>query len=171
MRKYFIGAIIGSALTIGITAHAEVSDMIGKVVDGVFPVTVDGELLANEAIVIQGTSYLPVREFSETLGYEVSFDMIEGIGLNAAEQELEAQEPIFPESAEYKTETPRYIDHNGNEYIPRLESYNSQIRDLELFLAGEEAFGNLGEEAAEEFRQEKARLEAERAQHYPDWDK
>lgn len=165
MRRYVIGGIIGAALTIGITAHAEVSGMIGKVVDGVFPVNVEGELMDNEAIVIQGTSYLPVREFVEKLGYEVSFDMVEGIGLSAAEEAKE-QEPIEEEHViepDPKTEAPV-------EEVPSLESYNVRINQLETLLSVDERWGSLGEEA-ESYRQEKSRLEVERAQHYPDWDK
>lgn len=81
MRKYIIGAIAGFFLATAVTAHAEVVNMIGKVVDGAFPVKVNGAQLQNSAIVIEGTSYLPVREFGESLGMDVKFDANMGIEL------------------------------------------------------------------------------------------
>lgn len=81
MRKYVIGAIFGFALAFSVTAHAEVVNMIGKVVDGAFSVNVNGKTLQNQAVVIEGTSYLPVREFGESLGMDVKFDANLGIEL------------------------------------------------------------------------------------------
>lgn len=75
MKKVFLGIIIGFCLSFSITAYAqEIQSMIGKLVSGQFPVIVDGETLVNPAIVVEGTSYLPVRSFGEKMGYKVIFD-------------------------------------------------------------------------------------------------
>jgi hypothetical protein len=81
MRKYMIGALFGFILAFTVSAHAEVTNMIGKVIDGAFPVKVNGTTLQNQALVIEGTSYLPVREFAESLGMDVKFDANMGIEL------------------------------------------------------------------------------------------
>lgn len=81
MRKYIVGAIAGFFLATAISAHAEVALMIGKVIDGQFPVKVNGVQLQNQAIVVEGTSYLPVREFGESLGMDVGFDANLGVSL------------------------------------------------------------------------------------------
>jgi uncharacterized protein (DUF1501 family) len=74
MRRYIIGALFGFILSIGVGAHAEVINMIGKVIDGAFTVKVDGNTLADQAIVVEGTSYLPVRAFGDATGYDIKFN-------------------------------------------------------------------------------------------------
>ncbi len=81
MRKYMIGAIFGALLATAVSAHAEVISMIGKVVDGAFPVKVNGTTIDKQAIVIDGTSYLPVRAIGDALNMDVSFNTDLGIEL------------------------------------------------------------------------------------------
>jgi len=65
-----------------LSAHAEeVTSLIGKTIQGAFPIQLEGKTLNNPAIVVDGTSYLPVRAFGEATGYEVSFDADLGISL------------------------------------------------------------------------------------------
>jgi len=92
MRKYLIGAIAGFFLSFSFTVYGEeIASLVGREIQGEFPVRVDGELLKNKAIVVDGTSYLPVREFGEKLGYEVDFDPEEGVTLNKMETQKPAQ--------------------------------------------------------------------------------
>ena len=81
MRKYVIGALIGATLTFGTQAFAEVSTMIGKAIQGSFPIKLDGKQLKDQAIVIDGTSYLPVRAIGDALNLDVSFNSDLGIEL------------------------------------------------------------------------------------------
>lgn len=82
MRKYTIGFLIGIVLTITSTTYAvPIKSYIGKVIQGEFIVRINGEPLAKKAIVIEGASYIPVREIGDALGYEVSFDSAKGIDL------------------------------------------------------------------------------------------
>lgn len=73
MRKYIIGTIFGFMLAITVSANAQgVSKLIDSVVQGTFPVTIQGNSLG-DAIVVNDTTYLPVREFGEATGYTVTF--------------------------------------------------------------------------------------------------
>ena len=54
MRKYLIGVIIGSILLFGAQTFAD--SLIGKKVDGMVKVTVDGSELETAAVVIEGVS-------------------------------------------------------------------------------------------------------------------
>ncbi|TNJ66668.1 hypothetical protein FE784_08865 [Paenibacillus hemerocallicola] len=82
MKKYLIGALFGFLLSLSISVYGEeVKSVIGAVIDGELPVSVNGEKLGNRAITIAGTSYLPVREFAEKVGYDVAFAAASGISL------------------------------------------------------------------------------------------
>jgi len=70
VKKFILGALFGSFL-VSFTAYAE--DIIGKIVDGTFPVFIDGKQVSVDAITIEGTSYLPVRAVAESLGLDVQF--------------------------------------------------------------------------------------------------
>lgn len=73
MRKYIIGTLFGLFLATTAGANAqEVTKLIDSVVQGVFPVTVEGNSVG-EAIVVNDKTYLPVREFGEAVGYKVTF--------------------------------------------------------------------------------------------------
>jgi hypothetical protein len=73
MKKYIIGTIFGFVLATAVGANAqEVNKVIDSVVQGVFPVTVEGNSVG-DAIVVNDKTYLPVREFGEAVGYKVTF--------------------------------------------------------------------------------------------------
>lgn len=75
MKKIIIGIIIGMALTLSSTALADqVTTLIGKKIANEYPVFVDGKELEKKAIVVNGSSYLPVRLMGDTVGYRVTFD-------------------------------------------------------------------------------------------------
>lgn len=82
MRKYIVGMIFGILLSLSTSVYAEeIKTLIGRAIEGEFPVHINGKTLSNKAIVIDGTSYLPVREFGEAVGYDVKFDADLGISL------------------------------------------------------------------------------------------
>lgn len=72
MKKFVIGLVLGLMLAIPVGAHAEVTSLINQVVQGMFPVTIDGKSLGS-AIVVDNKTYLPVRDFGEAVGYKVTF--------------------------------------------------------------------------------------------------
>jgi hypothetical protein len=73
MKKYIVGALFGFLLSLAFSAHAEVASLIGKVVEGSFPLQINGQKSEKDAVVIDGTSYIPVRSAGELFGYDVSF--------------------------------------------------------------------------------------------------
>jgi hypothetical protein len=99
MKKIMFGLILGIGLTLTASVYADdIQTMIGKTVEGSFPLEIDGKLSEKDAIVIEGTSYIPVRAAGELFGYEVSFidskvklEPIEGV-VNVDELEKYHQE-------------------------------------------------------------------------------
>jgi hypothetical protein len=161
MKKYtfgILGLFIGFALATTIGAYAqEAKTVIGQVIDGAFAVKIDGKQLDNPAIVVQGTSYLPVREFSEATGYNVKFDADLGIELTKNEvtptptpditkeqrkkevndelgkTALEIQDltsKIGKEKTQYRDENGN-VTYNGKETIDQatIDAYQKQIDD------------------------------------------
>jgi len=86
MKKLIIGILIGFVLSFAASAYAdELKSLIGRTIEGEFPVTVDGKRLENKAIVIDGTSYLPVRAIADAVYQDVHFDADLGITLTPKE--------------------------------------------------------------------------------------
>lgn len=82
MKRLVVGIVIGMMLSLSATVYAEeIKSMVGRAIEGTFPVHVNGKTLETRAIVIDGTSYLPVREISEKLNMVVKFDSEKGITL------------------------------------------------------------------------------------------
>lgn len=101
MKKFVMGLIVGIAITASATAFAdEIESIIGKTVEGQFPVKIDGVTLDKQAAVIDGTSYLPVRAIGEAIGRDVSFDADLGIELKQKEGQ--------------RVSGTKYYDGNGN---------------------------------------------------------
>jgi len=124
MRKYFVGAIFGFLLSISVTVYGEeVKSLVGEVIQGQFPVKVNGEELTNKAIVVDGTSYLPVREFGEKLGMEVKFDADLGIELS----KKVTTQPVTEIPNNQVTEPQITVEALNTE----IEGYSSQIATLE----------------------------------------
>jgi len=74
MRKVIVSFVAGILVAIGTSAaYAEVTSMIGKQVDGQFPLKIGGELSEVPAITIDGVSYIPLRAAGEIFGAKVSW--------------------------------------------------------------------------------------------------
>ena len=75
MKKIFVGILIGISLSLGITAYADdIVSLIGKKVDGSFPLIINNIRAEKDVLVIDGTSYLPVRSAATLFGYVVTFN-------------------------------------------------------------------------------------------------
>lgn len=84
MKKIVVGVIIGFVLAFAASAYAdEIESLIGKKIEGEFPVTINGQRLDKKAIVIDGTSYLPVRAIADAVYQNVYFDADLGITLTS----------------------------------------------------------------------------------------
>jgi hypothetical protein len=74
MKRYLIGFIVGAIVASSTTAFADdIKSLIGKQVEGEVPVIVDGKEIAKSAVIIDGSSYAPVRAIGEALGRNVGF--------------------------------------------------------------------------------------------------
>lgn len=71
MKKKLLGTVL-IALLIPLAAHA--SSYVGMVIEGTFPLYIDGQRVSQDVIVVDGTSFIPVRAASELFGYDVTFD-------------------------------------------------------------------------------------------------
>ncbi|MCY9662344.1 hypothetical protein P5G65_11955 [Paenibacillus chondroitinus] len=137
MRKYIIGAIFGILLGTSISAHAEVASIVGKVIEGDFTVIINGRTLNNKAIVIEGTSYLPVREIGDSIGYNVSFDQNIGIKLSPKFDNTGLQTKYLPmvkinDNTEMYNGDFYYLESDGNQYA----SINCLIGPYSLYWTG-----------------------------------
>lgn len=85
MKKFVLGVLVGVVIASCGSAYADdvIDSIVGKQVQGSFPVKVDGKQLSSSAAVIDGTSYLPVRAVGEALNKEVTFDADLGIELKS----------------------------------------------------------------------------------------
>ncbi|KIL39658.1 hypothetical protein SD70_18625 [Gordoniibacillus kamchatkensis] len=94
MKRYITGGIAGFLIATAASAHAaDVVSLVGKTIQGAFPIQIDGKPLDAPAIVVDGTSYLPVRAFGEATGYDVSFDADLGIALKKKEAPAPQPQP------------------------------------------------------------------------------
>lgn len=74
MKKFMTGLIAGMLIMVSMTTFAEeIESYIGKVIEGQFPVIVDGQKVDKPGLVIEGTTYLPVRATAELFGYDIAF--------------------------------------------------------------------------------------------------
>lgn len=75
MKKIIYSTIAGFVLlgSLTVSVYAGTNSLIGKKVQSVISVKVDGKTV-KDAIVIDGTTYAPVRSFSEAAGYSITFD-------------------------------------------------------------------------------------------------
>lgn len=128
MKKYFIGGLIGFALAFTVTVHAEVVNMIGKVIDGELNVTVNGNKLDSQAITIEGTSYLPVRAIGTALGLKISYDPSSGVSLNQPSTAIEEQTTALGKKAKDLFEERRVLSDKGiNSYeVPTGKDQNGR---------------------------------------------
>src|SRR5690606_3332597 len=142
MRKYLIGVIIGAILLFGAQTFAD--SLIGKKVDGVVKVTVDGSELETAAVVIEGVSYAPLRAVAESLQLEVEYS--DGVVMLSRQDKEDSnlQEQI-------KDEIRREIEAVEKE--KEIEKIQNAIRGLEEQLRNPEEYGLYTEESKDIVRQ------------------
>lgn len=74
MKKVVAGMLAGFALAMAISAHAEeVVSVVGRTIEGTLPLRIDGTRADVDAIVVDGTSYVPIRAAGQLFGYQVDF--------------------------------------------------------------------------------------------------
>ena len=121
MKKFLSGVFSGILLTAGVTSYAEVNSLVGKAIQGEYTVRFDGVPLDKKAIVVDGTSYLPVRTMANVLDLNVDFDPANGIsvskeGLSMVSQLKEFNE-IIVSGKKIKSDAFWLIYLDGEQYI------------------------------------------------------
>lgn len=100
MKKFAMGILVGIAISTTGSVFADdiVQSIIGKEIQGSFPIKVNGKQLPEAAAVVDGTSYLPVRAMGEALNMEVSFNSDLGIELKSKGGETVTTQPATPQT-------------------------------------------------------------------------
>lgn len=74
MKKYVVGFIAGLVFALSSSVFAEdIGGLIGKKIEGTANVNLDGKVIGS-AVIINGTSYAPVRVVSEAAGMDVGYE-------------------------------------------------------------------------------------------------
>lgn len=125
MRKAVVSFILGFLLAIcASVAYAEVQSMIGKQIDGQFPLKVGDQFTDIPAITIEGVSYIPLRAAGELLGATVAW--IDGEIIMIPNQEIYIREDI-QEAAQREQEE---FERQSRERTERFEQYANARSEL-----------------------------------------
>lgn len=121
MKKFTLGLIVGFILALSVPAFGEISNLLGKTVDGEILVYIDGSKFNDNAIVVNSRSYLPVRSFAETLGKNVEFKDGE---ISVTETQTIIKTEIQQETAKLKISSLmlNLIDVNEKEMVETCEA-------------------------------------------------
>ncbi|MBB6694374.1 FlxA-like family protein [Cohnella xylanilytica] len=152
MRKYIIGAIVGSALTFSVSAYGAELSKIGKKVQGEYTVVVDGATLPQKAVGVDGSTYAPLRAIGEELGYNVSFS-----NKTVTFSAKEVKEPVStttPEPTASGTTTPTTQDQ-----ISELEKQRDKLTYELLSWPSKYDLSNLTDEQKKEAEEMKRKID------------
>ncbi|AZS17381.1 hypothetical protein [Paenibacillus lutimineralis] len=136
MKKIVYSAIVGALLLGSLTAvaSAATNSLIGKKVQNVIGVTVNGKSV-KDAVIIDGTTYAPVRSFSEAAGYSLT---IEGGTVKMASSDTQSEDPIAKElQTKYKIDT---LQRNISTWKVMIEGHNETVKQSESFIAETKAW-------------------------------
>lgn len=130
MKKVIVSFFAGVLVAVGTSAaYADVASMIGKRVDGQFPLKIGGELSEVPAITIEGVSYIPLRAAGELFGAkvawmdgEITMDKLPDENVPSAE-EMAERARIEQEELNRQTQT-------ENERILAKANYESKLFEL-----------------------------------------
>jgi len=125
MKKFISGLVIGLMISTSLIAFANTTNIIGKQIQGIFPLIINGQKCDKDVIVIDGTSYLPVRKASEIFGYKVDFKNNEVILSNQNESSSEKKAGDKLKHDIYKVQA-------GFETIEKIECI---MKDNEIYVA------------------------------------
>lgn len=130
MRKVIVSFVAGILVAIGTSAaYAEVTSMIGKRVDGQFPLKIGGELSEIPAITIEGVSYIPLRAAGELFGAQVSW--MDGEIIMQPNQESVIREDLQELARQQQEEFDRKSERI-NEYARARNKLTTEIENLKV---------------------------------------
>ncbi len=130
MKRFFAGIVMGVILTMAVPVIANTN--MGKPVEGTFPVYLYGNKLAKDAVVIDSTSYLPVRALGEALSLDVRFEnnqvMLERKQDNDGKKHLDYK--IMSNKVIVKTPE-QYYEKNGEIYVLAGQTFGNDKCSLD----------------------------------------
>jgi predicted RNase H-like nuclease (RuvC/YqgF family) len=137
MKKMFVGILIGAFLTLSTTALASgVSDLIGKKVDGVKNVSLNGDSIG-QAVIIQGKSYLPVRDLADGYGSKIEIQKGGDILLTTpTDTNKTPEEPSVPEEVTNPEESTDPSDSSFDVLIKKIGDKKYEIERAKSEVSG-----------------------------------
>lgn len=127
MKKIIVGLVAGLFIgTAGMAAAAAAQTVQAALAKFSFSVNGQKQMLKNDPLVYKGNTYLPVRELSDLLGYELKFDPEEkSIDLLEKNKQLPAAVAPIPTPVAAPTSTPGTVI-NLEEWKPVKELIQSK---------------------------------------------
>lgn len=127
MRKVVLGFVLGVIMAMASPVAGDT--VIGKQVQTTFPLIIDGVRATRNVIVVDSTSYLPVRAAGEIFGYNVDF-INNQVVLERKSNTVENREyKSYPvRSNTYNIGEPEmYYMENGEWYFPAYQTFGAYI--------------------------------------------
>ncbi|MGG6309993.1 hypothetical protein [Paenibacillus macerans] len=127
MKKILISAVVSLLLlgTLTAIASAATNSLIGKKVQNVIEFTVNGKPV-KDAVIIDGTTYVPARSFSEAAGYSIA---IEGGKVNMTGTETQSEDAIVKElQAKSRIST---LQYNISVWQATIEGNNELVKQAQ----------------------------------------
>lgn len=127
MKKFVIGLLTGIIIASAASVSAETVSVIGKKIDAVVKVTVNGNPLPVDAIAVSGKSYVPLADVGKATGYDVKYSKTEGITLTN-----KAQKPEVPVYTPIPEPTPTInkaatIQREIDRWIVELSAFKGEV--------------------------------------------
>lgn len=128
-----IGIVIGSIMSFSVGAAADSISLIGKKIGGESDVLVDGKKIGT-AIIVNGSSYAPVRVIGEAAGFNVGFvDKKVVLGTTKEEVQKPVETPTDTKKARIDEINKRgqEIDSRAKDIIATLGFQDKTLTDKE----------------------------------------
>jgi hypothetical protein len=129
LKKFVSGIVVGLLLFSGASVFADSTSLIGQKVQGLFSVEKDGVKVA-DAVIINGSTYAPIRAVSEATGANLSVDgkkiIISDKEDSTVDQAIQAENTNLVQDAKKQRQIDRY---NGS-----IKTSNEDISSFEALL-------------------------------------
>lgn len=124
MRKYAIGFIVGAILVSATQVYGGAVTLIGKKIQHEVEVSLFGQTLKNKAPLIDGTTYVPLREITEKLGYKAAFKdgKVEITFMSVLESEIADKKRILAAKKEGLIEQQAFVDDLKVQYAAETDT-------------------------------------------------
>lgn len=131
MKKAVISFFVGFLLAVGASAaYAEIQSLVGRKIDGQFPLKIGDKMSEIPAITIDGVSYIPLRAAGELFGAKVAW--LDGEIIMIPNQEVVIRKDIEEEARKQQEEYER-IAQETHERIEQYARARNEIKsEIEL---------------------------------------